>query len=135
MIALSLLVGFIATGQLPGLLIGSRGRYSLTHLQLSLWTIVILSLVVRVFFGRWQHNVDPLGFTIPAVVLALLGISVGSVAAATSAKVAKNTSRPANVAASAPDSWRPSLIQLFLLEEGTYADQAVDISKFQNFAL
>jgi hypothetical protein len=141
-VALGTLVGFLATGRLLGLLIDSRGRYSLTHLQLSLWTIVILSLVAGVFFGRWQHNADPLGFTIPAVVLALLGISVGSAVTVTAAKAAKNTTRPANVAAAvpapavaAPGPWRPSLIQVFLLEEGTYADQVVDISKFQNFVI
>src|SRR5215467_4705071 len=69
LIALGMVVGLVATGRLLGLLIDSRGRYSLTHLQLSLWTIVILSLLAGVFFGRWQHNVDPLGFSIPSVVL------------------------------------------------------------------
>ena len=119
LIALAMVVGLAVTGRLLGLLIDSRGRYSLTHLQLSLWTIVILSLLAGVFFGRRQHNVDPLGFSIPSVVLALLGISVGSAVTVTAAKVAKNTTRPANVAAAAPGPWRPSLIQIFLLEEET----------------
>ena len=48
LIALGLLIGLIATGQLLGLLIDTRGRHSLTHMQLSLWTIVILSLVAGV---------------------------------------------------------------------------------------
>jgi hypothetical protein len=96
---------------------------------------VILSLLAGVFFGRWQHNVDPLGFTIPPVVLGLLGISVGSAVTVTAAKTAKDTTRPANVAAAAPGRWRPSLIQIFLVEEGTYADQVVDITKFQNFVI
>jgi hypothetical protein len=135
LIALALLVGHAVTQQWLGLLIDSRGRYSLTHLQLSLWTIVILSLLAGVFFGRWQHNVDPLGFSVPAVVLGLLGISVGSAVTVTAAKVAKNTTRPANVAAAAPGPWRPSLIQIFLQEEGTYADQVIDITKFQNFVI
>jgi hypothetical protein len=135
LVALGLAVGLVATGRLLGLLIDSRGRYSLTHLQLSLWTIVILSLIAGVFFGRWQHNADPLGFSIPAVVLGLIGISAGSAVTVTAAKVAKNTTRPANVAASAPGTWRPSLIQIFLQEEGTYADQVVDITKFQNFVI
>jgi hypothetical protein len=143
LVALGILVGFLATGRLLGLLIDSRGRYSLTHLQLSLWTIVILSLVAGVFFGRWQHHVEPLGFSIPSVVLALLGISVGSAVTVTAAKTAKNTTRPANVAATVPapagtevpGPWRPSLLQIFLLEEGTYADQVVDITKFQNFVI
>lgn len=143
LVALGVLVGFLSTGRLLGLLIDSRGRYSLTHLQLSLWTFVILSLVAGVFFGRWQHNVDPLGFSIPSVVLGLLGISVGSAVTVTAAKTAKNTTRPANVAAAipgpaaaaVPGPWRASLLQVFLLEEGTYADQVVDITKFQNFVI
>lgn len=135
LIGLALALGLIVTKRLLGLLIDSRGRYSLTHLQLSLWTIVILSLLAGVFFGRWQHNVDPLGFTIPSATLELLGISVGSAVAVTAAKVAKNTTRPANVAASAPGPWRPSLTQIFLQEEGSYADQVVDITKFQNFVI
>lgn len=135
LVALGLSVGLLITGRLLGLLIDSRGRYSLTHLQLTLWTMVILSLVAGVFFGRWQHNVDPLGFTIPAVVLGLLGISVGSAVAVTTTKVSKNITHSANVAASGPEPWRPSLLQIFLLEEGAYADQVVDISKFQNFVI
>lgn len=135
LIAFGLQVGFLATGQLLGLLIDSRGRYSLTHVQLSLWAVVILSLVAGVFFGRWQHNVDPLGFRIPSVVLALLGISVGSAVTVTAAKGSKNITKPANVAAAGPGPWRPSLMQIFLQEEGTYADQVVDITKFQNFVI
>jgi hypothetical protein len=135
LIALALLVGRVATRQLLGLLIDSRGRYSLTHLQLSLWTIVILSLLAGVFFGRWQHNVDPLGFSVPAAVLGLMGISVGSAITLTAAKGTKDTTRPANVAAAAPGPWQPSLLQIFLQEEGTYADQVVDITKFQNFVI
>ena len=135
LIGLALALGLIVTKRLLGLLIDSRGRYSLTHFQLSLWTIVILSLLAGVFFGRWQHNVDPLGFTIPSGTLGLIGISAGSAVAVTAAKVAKNTTRPANVAASAPGPWRPSLTQIFLQEEGSYADQVVDITKFQNFVI
>lgn len=134
---LALIVGFVATRRILGLLIDSRGRYSLTHLQVSLWTIVILSLIAGLFFGRWQHHVNnPLGFQIPSVVLGLLGISVGTAVTATAAKATKNTTRAANVAASAPDpSWNPSLMQIFLQEEGTYADQVVDITKFQKFII
>ena len=135
MTVLALLVGFVVTRQPLGVLIDSRGRYSLTHFQLSLWTIVIFSLIAGVFFGRWQHHVgNPLGFTIPSQVLGLVGISVGTAVTATAAKVAKSTTHAESVAASAPGSeWKPSLIQIFLQEEGTYADQVVDITKFQKF--
>ena len=134
LITLGAALGYLTTRQLLGLLIDSRGRYSLTHLQLALWTIVILSLIAGVFFGRWQHNAPPLGFSVPSVVLELLGISTGSAVTVTAAKSAKNSARPKNVAAAAPGPWRPSLLQV-LLEEGTYADQVVDITKFQNFVI
>lgn len=131
---LAVLVGRSVTRQWLGLAIDSRGRYSLSQLQLALWTLVILSLVAGIFVGRLWHGNDPLAFTIPAQVLGLLGISLGSSVTAIAAKVQKNTSRPANVAASGPvDPWKPTLIQIFLQEEGTYADQVVDITKFQNF--
>lgn len=133
--ALGMYLGVATTGHVLGLLIDSRGRYSLTHFQVSLWTIVILSLLAGVFFGRWQHNLDPLGFSIPSVVLGLLGISVGSAVTVTAAKTAKDTKYPASVAASASAPWQPSLMQIFLLEDGTYADQVIDITKFQNFLI
>src|SRR6202023_2960802 len=75
-------------------LIDFRGRYSLTHFQIVLWTLVILSLVSGVFFGRLVHNVpNPLGFKVPANVLGLLGISFASAVTATSVKVAKDQTR------------------------------------------
>jgi hypothetical protein len=62
-----------------GILIDSRGRCSLTHFQLFVWSVVILSLIFGVFFGRWTHGAkDPLDFTIPGQVLGLLGISSDS---------------------------------------------------------
>ena len=133
---LAVLVGRGATRQWLGLAIDSRGRYSLSQLQLALWTLVILSLVAGIFIGRLWHGNNPLAFIIPAQVLGLLGISLGSTVTAFAAKVQKNTSRPDNVAASGPvDPWKPKLIQIFLQEEGTYADQVVDITKFQNFII
>lgn len=135
-IFLAVIVGRLTTLRWLGIAIDSRGRYSLSQLQLALWTVVILSLVAGVFFGRLWHGADPLGFTIPAQVLGLLGISAGSSVTAIAAKVQKNTTHPASVAASAPvGSWEPKLIQIFLQEEGTYADQVVDITKFQNFII
>jgi hypothetical protein len=134
-LSLGLLVGLLVTRRGLGVLIDFRGRYSLTHLQLSLWTVVISSLVSGIFFGRWQHNVPALGFSIPAAVLVLLGISVGSTVTVTAAKIAKNATSPDNVAASGLGSWQPRLIQILLREEDTYADQVVDITKLQNFLI
>ena len=118
-----------------GILIDARGRYSLTHFQLCVWSVVILSLIAGVFFGRWIDGVqDPLGFTIPGPVLGLLGISVGSAVTATAIKATKDVTAAARIAASGPGD-PPRLGQIFLLEEGQYADQVIDISKFQNFVI
>src|SRR6187431_419052 len=73
-----------AGGGWLGILIDNRGRYSLTHFQVVLWTLVVLSLISALFWGRLIEGVsDPLGFSIPAEVLGLLGISLGSGLAST----------------------------------------------------
>jgi hypothetical protein len=119
-----------------GVLVDGRGRYSLTHFQLVVWTIVVLSLVSGIFFGRWIDGVsDPLGFTIPGDVLGLLGISAGSAVTAVAVKAGKDkTDARARVAASGSAD-PPQLAQIFLLEEGAYADKVVDVTKFQNFVI
>lgn len=121
-----------------GVLIDSRGRCSLTHFQLLAWTVAILSLIFGVFFGRLTHGAaDPLDFKIPGQVLGLLGISVGSAATATAVKATKDVTAPQRIAASGVAASGvqdpPRLGQIFLLEEGQYADQAIDIGKYQNF--
>ena len=124
-------------GWVTGILIDMRGRYSLTHLQLALWTILILSLISGVFFGRLQHGVsDPLNFTIPPEVLGLLGHQCWLGGDLLSSKGSDEYGRAARViAGSGVGPWRPSLMQFFQQEEGTYADQVVDIGKFQGFTI
>lgn len=117
-----------------GILIDNRGRFSLTHLQLVLWTIVIVSLISGIFFGRlWHGRPDPLNFSIPESVLGLLGISVGSAVTATAVKAAKKTTAGAQLATAAITKKRPSFRQVFLQEEGEYADEIIDVTKFQSF--
>ncbi|HEY8721331.1 hypothetical protein [Pengzhenrongella sp.] len=115
-----------------GLLIDERGRYSLTRIQLSLWTLVVISLIAGIFAARATvRGIDPLAFSIPSEVLGLLGISIGSTAIATGIKVQKNRSRTAFVAASKRGEAR--VAQALLIEEGPQADKSVDIAKMQNF--
>lgn len=119
-------------GSVFGILIDDRGRYSLTRLQLSLWTLVVLSLTAGVFTARAAtRGVDPLDFAIPAHVLGLLGISAGSAVVATGVKTYKNRTRPLFVAAAQPGDAR--LAQMLMVEEGPQADKIVDITKLQNF--
>jgi hypothetical protein len=114
-----------------GILIDNRGRYSLTHLQVVLWTLVVLSLVSGMFWGRLLEGVeDPLGFSVSAEVLGLLGISLGSGLASAVVKSQKDEMVPERIAAGTP-----RFSQIFMIEEGDYADAVVDISKFQNFVI
>jgi hypothetical protein len=144
-----LLAGFLGTrtnlqggSSVFGILIDGRGRYSLTHLQLVMWSIIIFSLVSGVFWGRLIHGVDnPLSFTIPENVLGLVGISVGSALTAGVVKASKDsTENGAKVAASGPIAGQgkqdqPRFSQIFMLEEGENADRVIDVTKFQNFLI
>jgi hypothetical protein len=135
LVALAALLGGLTTpARFPlGILIDQRGRYSLSNLQLVMWSIIVLSLVSGVFWGRLVDGVaNPLSFSIPANVLALLGISGGSAATAAAVKASKDATRSASIAASASQDM-PRFSQVFLQEEGASADKVVDVSKYQNF--
>lgn len=136
LLGITIALGLAATSRVDGILIDERGRYSLTHLQLSLWTIVILSLIAGVFFGRLVHGARaPQDFDIPANVIGLFAISAGSAVTSTAVKRTKDTTRAANIAASGGRNYPPRLAQILLVEEGTFADEAIDIGKFQQFVV
>lgn len=134
LVFVAMLLGRAIRSTVLGALIDDRGRYSLTHLQLVLWTVVILSLIAGVAVGRVVGGLgkDSLGFGIPNELLLVLGISAGSAAASTVVKAQKDTSSPARVSASAASD-PPRFMQVFLVEEGAMSDKVVDVSKFQNF--
>jgi hypothetical protein len=150
--ALVLLVaaGWIGTipdrtkGNLLGILVDGRGRMSLSQFQLVLWTIVVLSLLMGVFFARLFGGVSqPQNFTIPNELLIVMGISVGSTASAAAVKAGKDFRASASagtgtgvkliVARNASGAPTPKFSQLFLTEEGSV--EYVDITRFQNFWL
>jgi hypothetical protein len=133
-LGLAVVVGHAATSRVDGILIDERGRYSLNHFQFVLWTVVILSLFSGMFFGRLVHGVtNPLDIQIPAQLLGLFGIVAGSAVTATTVKRTKDTTRGEAIAASGGADWSPRLTQIFLVEEGAFADNAIDIGKFQAF--
>lgn len=119
---------------MAGILIDTRGRYSLTQLQIVVWTIVVLSLISGVFWGRLFGGLaaDALAFTIPEELLIVLGVSVGSTVASTVIKADHDATNPSFVAASNRAD-PPRFTQVFMVEEGPMADKVVDIAKFQNF--
>ena len=75
-----------------------------------------------------------LEFAIPSTLLLVMGISLGSAVGASAIKGTKDQVATNAIAAS-NDEDKPRLLQLFTLEEGTLADKAIDIGKFQNFWL
>jgi len=122
-----------------GILIDSRGRYSLTHFQITLWTIVILSSVLGVLISQGFQTND---FQIPPQLLGLMGISAGSGVLATGVKGTKDApGAPANVARAGTftlsdgttSTIAPCFSQIWLEEEGDQADKVVNITKYQNF--
>jgi len=126
-----------------GILIDERGRYSLTHFQLVLWTVVILSSMLGVLILK---GFDPEVFKLSPELLGLMGISAGSAVAATGVKGVKDApGSGAKVARAAPaglefarsdgasDKIIPHFAQNWLQEEGDQADKIVSITKYQNF--
>ena len=122
-----------------GILIDGRGRYSLTHFQVVLWTLVILSSVLGVLIS---HGFDPQAVQIPPELLGLMGISAGSGVLAAGVKGTKDApGSRANVARAGSftlsnrtkTTITAHFAQVWLEEEGDQADQVVSITKYQNF--
>lgn len=114
----------------------ARGRYSLSRLQVMLWTVVLLSLTSGMAFGRFAAGqVDVAGFQIPKQVLTLLSIAIGSAVVAAAIKVVKSTTRPDSVAAYPRGKERGRLLEMLTVEEGASAGRSIDLSKFQNLVI
>ena len=129
LLALLYYAGKAAKGLALGILVDDRNRDSL-HARFNsvCGTVTILSLCVSVFTAKFIAQADLPGFTIPDQVLGLLGISVGSTVIAVGVKAQKDATRPAFISASKD---KPSLAQMFLVEEGPSADESVDITKIE----
>lgn len=72
-----------------GVLIDARGKMSLSRLQLSLWTILIVSTLFSVSIAHETMNI-----IVPAEIWALMGISLGSAASAVIVKGVKSVQEP-----------------------------------------
>ncbi|MCR3749191.1 hypothetical protein [Lentzea californiensis] len=113
-----------------------RGRYSLSRVQVTVWTVVLLSLISGMAFGRFAAGqVDVAGFQIPDQVLWLLGISVGSGVVAGAIKVTKSASHPDTVAAYPLGAGSGRFWEMLTAEEGASAGKSIDLAKFQNFVI
>jgi hypothetical protein len=141
LVAVAAWAGRQIRGSTLGILIDSRGRYSLNHLQTALWTFVGLSAVMGVAIARaFLPEADLLDFKIPPELLQLMGISLGTatlVGAAKNGKDVPGSARIARVGVFTQSNGTQRTItarfaQVFMEEEGDQADQVVSITKFQN---
>lgn len=132
------------------ILVDDRNRYSLSQLQLVLWTILVLSLLLGVFLARKSAPglvVNPLAIEIPDELLTVMGISVGSTTVASAIKANKDATRAAKIRSrqvrpyetSARVAMTPrtrSFWDLILTEEGDpNAVERIEPTKFQNLWL
>lgn len=92
----AVLIGQGITGQLMGILIDSRNKMSLSRLQLAMWTVLIVSAFVVLFFWRLKaKGAGPaLDFSIPGEIWGLLGISSASLAGSSLIKTNKKNQTP-----------------------------------------
>lgn len=138
LLAIAFLVGRQAGQGTLGILIDGRGRYSLTHFQVVLWTIVILSSILGVLISQ---GFDPKAVQFPPELLGLMGISAGSGVLATGVKGGKDVGSKANVARAGifklsngtTTTIAAHFAQIWLEEEGDQSDKVVSITKYQNF--
>lgn len=94
---LSVILGKGMTGQWLGLLIDNRNKMSLSRFQIALWTILILSSLLTAALTNLHidiltNSIDALSINIPPELLALMGISVTSLAASQLILSAKSNS-------------------------------------------
>ena len=137
--ALAMWIGRLAGLGNLGILIDSRYRYSLTHFQLVLWTLVILSSLLGVFLAS---GCEAGAVELSAELLGLMGISAASGVLATAVKGSKDApGSGANVKRGTPPApWvaptpgaGPKLAEIWLEEEGDMAGKVISITKYQNF--
>jgi len=79
MVAFALIAGHGVTGRWLGVLIDTRNKVSLSRLQMTLWTVLILSgFLTAVLANIEAGHTDPLAIAIPPELWLLMGISTAS---------------------------------------------------------
>jgi hypothetical protein len=140
MLVLLMLGGCWIVGRPLGILVNSQNKMSLEHLQVVLWTWLMISAFLAVAINSKTMNIE-----VPNELLALMGISIGSVAGSVIVNGTKVTQQPASsVPANVQGVLRQGLLpmnaapagaelsDLFRGEELTN-NSYIDISKVQMF--
>lgn len=100
LLVIAILVGRATGKGVLGILVDNRDRFSLNRLQLVMWTLLVLSTLLGMFFSAvvshlmygskfLPENID-LAFAVPNNLLILMGISVGSATTAGAVKSSKD---------------------------------------------
>lgn len=136
LVAAAALAGRLTNGTFLGLLLDGRGRYSLNHFQVLMWTLLVLSTWLGILIPFF----DVERLRIPSELLVLMGISLGSASAAGAIKSAKDASGASvrrmgtfTLADGTQIQRKPFLRQMLLEEEGFTADEVINVTKFQNY--
>jgi len=130
-----IVVGYGITGRWLGVLIDNRRKISLSRFQTALWSVLILSALLAVALTNLplvRNPTDALSISIPPELLAILGISMTSLAGAS---LILNTKKPELVDRNGDGtdpSDRPSWYDMFKGDDVANAD-SVDLSKVQMF--
>ena len=126
-VAILMVIGFGSEKKsIWGVLISPANRYSLSLLQMILWTIVLIAAVVA--FAVWRRHVgsQTMGFDIPREVWALLGLSTASLVG--SPLIISQKDPDAAPLVDKPD--KPRLIDLVEGEEKAN-EKTIDLSRVQ----
>ncbi len=129
-----------------GILVNERNRYSLSRLQMVLWTLLLLPGIYVVLLNNIHYDSTPPGaaFAFDWQLIALMGISLGSVVTAPMVLNLKadKTPDPATAAAAAPDAMSVGILDAnasateaavrdFVLGEEVGNADTIDIGRIQ----
>lgn len=124
MLAVAIGIGISSGNNWYFIFIDKFNRLSLARLQITLWSFLLISLILSIALLKQTMNI-----VIAQELWALLGISVGSKAGSIAIESAKNKNGNLHVRL---ESKSPSLLDLFMGEEST-DHEYIDIGKFQMF--
>jgi hypothetical protein len=145
-LALCVLLAGVAGHKLKGtiwsLFIDSRNTWSLTQLQIGLWTLTIVPTLVAIVVARAKDDPSSAwSISVPGEVWALMAISLGSTTVATAIKQQKDRPEAEGGLAAGEriptrDSPRKaSFFDVLAYDEGKAGLKGLDVTKYQNLLL
>lgn len=96
MISVFVACGWAVSRSALGILLNGRNVYSLSRLQMVLWTVLVFSALLATAACRGWNQVDALDISIPNNLLAAMGISFVSAAAAPALLSLKSQAQPSD---------------------------------------